>query len=255
MGFAVRKLPLILVACACLVDAASKPPSSTWACPCPCAMASASSPTFICPLIFPPPRHPGAHTLRQGADINANYQAFVDHATPSSCRTSAAATKAGAFNPSRGNQRWRRHPELGGAPALVQRQNRHDRRLVRRHRPVEGRARQQSTPEGDLPRGFGYDEYRDRYYPPAARRKLGNRLEWMAENLRARGITRISASSCSTCLRAAPMWRRLAGRRPLPRRHQASLVRRLLARNQHEGAPRQNQGPSVFRRRLVRQFR
>ena len=61
----------------------------------------------------------------------------------------------------------------------------------------------------------GYDDYRDRYYSTGGALKLGNRLEWMSENLRAPGLP-----PGFRPVRAAPAgahrrtWRRWAGRRP-----------------------------------------
>src|SRR5450759_5583875 len=70
---------------------------------------------------------------------------------------------------------------------MERRQDRHDGWVVPRDRAMEGRAGQYPHLKAIFPVVSGYDDYRDRYYSTGGALKLGNRLGWMAENLRAPG--------------------------------------------------------------------
>ena len=102
----------------------------------------------------------------------------------------------------------------------------------------------------------GYDDYRDRYYSTGGALKLGNRLEWMAENLRAPGYHQdFGQFVLHLPVRSADMAALGLDLADVPRGHRASRVRQFLARHQHERAARQSARAGILRGRLVRQFR
>jgi len=92
----------------------------------------------------------------------------------------------------------------------------------------------------------GYDDYRDRFYSTGGAVKLGNRLEWMSENLKVPVTSRISASLCCTCRYARRMWRPPAGCRKCTRR------RWTIRRSIRSGVP--SAPKSRFRRCASRVF-
>ena len=102
----------------------------------------------------------------------------------------------------------------------------------------------------------GYDDYRDRYYSAGGALKLGNRLEWMSENLRAPGYHQdfsqfvlhlpVRSADLAALGWTSPMYREVM-------EHPA--FDSLLARHQHQRASRQSARPGIFGGRLVRQFR
>ena len=126
----------------------------------------------------------------KGADMTPNYQAFVDHGYAVVVQDVRGRYESeGVFEPlDAGSRRWRRHAELDRAPALVRRQDRHDRRLLPGHRAVEGGAASNNPHlKAIFPVVSGDDDYRDRFYSTGGAMKLGNRLEWMSENLQRPG--------------------------------------------------------------------
>ena len=126
----------------------------------------------------------------KGDAITPNYQSFVNHGYAVVVQDVRGRYESdGEFEPlNQEVERRRRHAELDRAPALVGRRSRNDRRLLPRHRAMEGRAGAQSAPEGDFPVVSGDDDYRDRFYSPGGAMKLGHRLLWLADNMRARGF-------------------------------------------------------------------
>ncbi len=102
----------------------------------------------------------------------------------------------------------------------------------------------------------GYDDYRDRYYSTGGAMKLGNRLEWMAENMRAPGyhqdfakyVLHLPVRSADV---AALGWTSPT----VPRRDPPSGLRCVLAGHQHQGAASQDPDSGLFRGRVVRQLR
>ena len=194
----------------------------------------------------------------KGADINANYQAFVEHGYAIVVQDVRGRYESeGAFEPltqeiNDGDDtlNWvARQPwcngkigMMGGSYVGI----------------VQWKAALANNPhlKAIFPVVSGYDDYRDRYYSTGGALKLGNRLEWMAENLRAPGYHQdfgkfvlhlpVRSADIAALGWTSPMYRDII---------EHPIVRRLLARHQHEGAPRQDQGAGVFRRRLVRQFR
>ena len=152
----------------------------------------------------------------KGADITPHHQAFVEHGYAIVVQDVRGRYESeGAFQPLTqevhdGDDTL----ELDRAPAVERRQDRHDGRVVRGHRPVEGRAGKQSAPESDLPGGLRLR----RLSRPLLfhRRRLETRQPPGVdggESARARATTRISASSCCICRCARPTWRRSAGLR------------------------------------------
>ena len=93
----------------------------------------------------------------KGAGLTPNYQAFVDHGYAVMVEDVRGRYESEGIVPAAetGAGRRRRHLELDRAPALVGRQDRHDRRFVPGDRAVEGGAARQSAPESHLPGGFG----------------------------------------------------------------------------------------------------
>jgi putative CocE/NonD family hydrolase len=125
----------------------------------------------------------------KGADINANYQAFVDHGYAVVVQdVRGRYASEGAFQPltqeiSDGDDtlNWiARQPwsdgkvgMIGGSYAGI----------------TQWKAALSGNPhlKAIFPVVSGWDEYRDRYYSTGGAFKLGYRLEWLAENLRAPG--------------------------------------------------------------------
>ena len=149
-------------------------------------------PTFSCPARAAASRHPGPHRLRQGLGPLGRITApSWTTATPWSCRMCAGATRRKAFSIrcEQETGRRRRHAELDRAPALVGWQDRHDRRIVSGDRAVEsGGLMNNPHLKAIFPAVSGCDDYRDRFYSPGGAMKLGHRLLWMSENLRAARI-------------------------------------------------------------------
>ncbi len=102
----------------------------------------------------------------------------------------------------------------------------------------------------------GYDDYRDRFYSTGGAMKLGNRLEWMSENLREPGLSRGLRQICAP---PAAADRRSGGAgldfAHVPGHHRAPGIRFLLASHLSTRSDRPDQGAGVQRGRLVRQFR
>ncbi len=125
----------------------------------------------------------------KGTDINANYQAFVEHGYAIVVQDVRGRYESeGAFDPlgqeiSDGDdtlnwvarQSWSNGKigMMGGSYVGI----------------VQWKAALANNPhlKAIFPVVSGYDDYRDRYYSTGGALKLGNRLEWMAENLRAPG--------------------------------------------------------------------
>jgi putative CocE/NonD family hydrolase len=186
----VRKLHLILVAGVSLAHAAPKPAIKYLSVPVPMrdgvrlfANVYLPSESSRLPAILV--RTP----YGKGADINANYQAFVDHGYAIVVQDVRGRYESeGAFQPltqetSDGDDtlNWiARQPwcngkigMMGGSYVGI----------------VQWKAALANNPhlKAIFPVVSGYDEYRDRYYSTGGALKIGNRLEWMAENLRAPG--------------------------------------------------------------------
>jgi putative CocE/NonD family hydrolase len=125
----------------------------------------------------------------KGADITANYQAFVDHGYAIVVQDVRGRYESeGAFQPLTqevqdgddtlnwiARQPWSdgKIGMMGGSYLGI----------------VQWKAALANNPhlKAIFPVVSGYDDYRDRYYSTGGAVKLGNRLEWMAENLRAPG--------------------------------------------------------------------
>jgi putative CocE/NonD family hydrolase len=186
----VRKLYLVLAGCACLAHAAQKPVVKYLSVPVPMrdgvrlfANVYLPSETSRTPAILV--RTP----YGKGADINANYQAFVEHGYAIVVQDVRGRYESeGAFQPltqevNDGDDtlNWiARQPwcngkigMMGGSYVGI----------------VQWKAALANNPhlKAIFPVVSGYDDYRDRYYSTGGALKLGNRLEWMAENLRAPG--------------------------------------------------------------------
>ena len=83
----------------------------------------------------------------------------------------------------------------------------------------------------------GYDDYRDRFYSTGGAMKLGHRLEWMSENLKAPGYhPDFSQFMLHLPLRTADVAATGAISEMYPGGAGASGVRFLLARHQRQGA-------------------
>ncbi len=190
MGSALRKLYLVFAASACLAHAAPKPVVKYLSVPVPMRdgvrlFANVYLPheTSRLPAILV--RTP----YGKGADINANYQAFVEHGYAIVVQDVRGRYESeGAFQPltqetSDGDDtlNWVAHQGwcngkigmMGGSYVGI----------------VQWKAALAGNPhlKAIFPVVSGYDDYRDRYYSPGGALKLGNRLEWMSENLRAPG--------------------------------------------------------------------
>ena len=125
----------------------------------------------------------------KGADITANYQAFVDHGYAIVVQDVRGRYESeGAFQPLTqevqdgddtlnwiARQPWSdgKIGMMGGSYVGI----------------VQWKAALANNPhlKAIFPVVSGFDDYRDRYYSTGGAVKLGNRLEWMAENLRAPG--------------------------------------------------------------------
>jgi hypothetical protein len=125
----------------------------------------------------------------KGADITANYQAFVDHGYAIVVQDVRGRYESeGAFQPLTqevqdgddtlnwiARQPWSdgKIGMMGGSYLGI----------------VQWKAALANNPhlKAIFPVVSGFDDYRDRYYSTGGAVKLGNRLEWMAENLRAPG--------------------------------------------------------------------
>ena len=125
----------------------------------------------------------------KGADITAHYQAFVEHGYAIVVQDVRGRYESeGAFQPltqevhdGDDTLNWiARQPwcngkigMMGGSYVGI----------------VQWKAALANNPhlKAIFPVVSGYDDYRDRYYSTGGALKLGNRLEWMAENLRAPG--------------------------------------------------------------------
>ena len=102
----------------------------------------------------------------------------------------------------------------------------------------------------------GSDDYRDRFYSPGGAFKLGQRLLWMAENLRESGYR----PDFNRFIWHLPLGTAdVAATGDVSEMYQAAMrhprLRCLLAQDQHARKDRQNQGAGLFRGGLVRQFR
>jgi putative CocE/NonD family hydrolase len=125
----------------------------------------------------------------KGADITPHYQAFVDHGYAVVVEDVRGRYESeGAFQPLTqetndgddtlnwvARQTWSNGKigMMGGSYVGI----------------VQWKAALANNPhlKAIFPVVSGYDDYRDRYYSTGGALKLGNRLEWMAENLRAPG--------------------------------------------------------------------
>ena len=125
----------------------------------------------------------------KGADITPNYQAFVEHGYAIVVQDVRGRYESeGAFQPLTqevhdgddtlnwiARQPWSdgKIGMMGGSYVGI----------------VQWKAALANNPhlKAIFPVVSGYDDYRDRYYSTGGALKLGNRLEWMAENLRAPG--------------------------------------------------------------------
>ncbi|MEO8370422.1 MAG: CocE/NonD family hydrolase [Candidatus Solibacter sp.] len=125
----------------------------------------------------------------KGADITAHYQAFVEHGYAIVVQDVRGRYESeGAFQPLTqevhdgddtlnwiARQPWSNGKigMMGGSYVGI----------------VQWKAALANNPhlKAIFPVVSGYDDYRDRYYSTGGALKLGNRLEWMAENLRAPG--------------------------------------------------------------------
>ena len=110
-------------------------------------------------------------------------------------RRGGARTCAAATNPKASSIRSTQEPADGddtlnwiARQPWSRRQDRHDRRLLPRA-SCSGKRRCSDNPhlKAIFPVVSGWDDYRDRFYSTGGAMKLGNRLEWMAENLKAAG--------------------------------------------------------------------
>jgi predicted acyl esterase len=125
----------------------------------------------------------------KGADINANYQSFVDHGYAVVVQdVRGRYASEGAFQPltqeiSDGDDtlNWiARQPWSDGKVGMV-------------GGSYSGITQWKAALSGNphlraiFPVVSGWDEYRDRYYSTGGAFKLGHRLEWLSENLRAPG--------------------------------------------------------------------
>ena len=185
-----RKLNLVLACCACLADAAQRPVVKYLGVPVPMRdgvrlFANVYLPHESSRLPAILVRTP----YGKGADITPNYQVFVEHGYAIVVQdVRGRYDSEGAFQPLTqetndgddtlnwvARQPWSNGNigMMGGSyVGIVQwkaalANNRHLKAIF----PVVS----------------GYDDYRDRYYSTGGALKLGNRLEWMAENLRAPG--------------------------------------------------------------------
>ena len=161
----------------------------------------------------------------------------------------------GAFDRCGRRPGWRRYVELDRAATLVGRQDRHDGRIVSRDRAVEGGVLNNPHLKAIFPVVSGYDDYRDRFYSPGGAMKLGNRLLWISENLRAPGYhpdfgKYVLHLPLRTSDVAATGW--APGCTAISLAHPAfdSFWRAMSVREQIEKI----QGPGLFRGRLVRQL-
>ena len=102
----------------------------------------------------------------------------------------------------------------------------------------------------------GDDEYRDRFYSTGGAIKLGHRLEWLAENLKAPGYEPdFNKFIWHLPLRTADV---AATGQTVPSYRQAMAhpdLRLLLARHQHQRAPGSNPHSGLCHGRMVRQLR
>jgi putative CocE/NonD family hydrolase len=186
----VRKLYLILASCAYLADAAQKPVVKYLSVPVPMRdgvrlFANVFLPTESSRLPAILVRTP----YGKGVDITPNYQAFVEHGYAIVVQDVRGRYESeGAFQPftqeiSDGDDtlNWvARQPwsngkigMIGGSYVGI----------------TQWKAASANNPhlKAIFPVVSGYDDYRDRYYSTGGALKLGNRLEWMSENLRAPG--------------------------------------------------------------------
>jgi putative CocE/NonD family hydrolase len=186
----VRKLYLVLSLVACLPGAPTKPVVKYFSVPVPMRdgvrlFANVYLPAEGSRLPAILVRTP----YGKGADINANYQAFVEHGYAIVVQDVRGRYESeGAFQPLTqetadgddtlnwvARQPWSNGKigMMGGSYVGI----------------TQWKAALANNPhlKAIFPVVSGYDDYRDRYYSTGGALKLGNRLEWMAENLRAPG--------------------------------------------------------------------
>ena len=185
-----RKLFLTLAFCACLADAAQRPVVKYLSVPVPMRdgvrlYANVYLPTEASRLPAILVRTP----YGKGADITPNYQAFVEHGYAIVVQDVRGRYESeGAFQPLTqetpdgddtlnwvARQPWSNGKigMMGGSYVGI----------------VQWKAAVANNPhlKAIFPVVSGYDDYRDRYYSTGGALKLGHRLEWMSENLRAPG--------------------------------------------------------------------
>ena len=190
MDSVVRKLYLVLASCAYLADAAQRPVVKYLGVPVPMrdgvrlfANVFLPNETSRLPAILV--RTP----YGKGADITPNYQAFVEHGYAIVVQDVRGRYESeGAFQPFTqetgdgddtlnwvARQPWSNGKVgmMGGSYVGI----------------AQWKAASTNNPhlKAISPVVSGYDDYRDRYYSTGGALKLGNRLEWMSENLRAPG--------------------------------------------------------------------
>jgi putative CocE/NonD family hydrolase len=125
----------------------------------------------------------------KGADITSNYQAFVEHGYAVVVEDVRGRYESeGAFQP------LRQEPSDGDDTLnWIARQSWSDGKIGMMGGSYVGIVQWKVAPLNNphlkaiFPVVSGYDDYRDRFYSTGGAMKLGNRLEWMAENLRAPG--------------------------------------------------------------------
>jgi hypothetical protein len=186
----VRKLYLILACCAGPAVAAQKPIVKYLSVP--VAMRDGvrlSANVFLASERARVPALLVRTPYGKGADITANYQAFVEHGYAIVVQDVRGRYESeGAFQPLTqevhdgddtlnwiARQPWSdgKIGMMGGSYVGI----------------VQWKAALANNPhlKAIFPVVSGYDDYRDRYYSTGGALKLGNRLEWMSENLRAPG--------------------------------------------------------------------
>ena len=125
----------------------------------------------------------------KGADITPNYQAFVEHGYAVVVEDVRGRYESeGAFQP------LHQEPSDGDDTLnWIARQTWSDGKVGMMGGSYVGIVQWKVAPLNNphlkaiFPVVSGYDDYRDRFYSTGGAMKLGNRLEWMAENLRAPG--------------------------------------------------------------------